>query len=96
MTKRRDGISRPDRRVAAQIETLAFMFDMSVSQMARMLAQHGIAGSDRFGPTVYRVDTVENAIFGLDSPATTTPHGGDRSVGAVHAAKKDHRRADAA
>lgn len=98
MALRKSDIVRPDRRVAAQLQTLAYIFDISPTQLRRMLHEHGIAGSDRFGPTLYRVDEVEKALFPVDrSQDGPAGFATDPSVGAVHeAAKRGNRRADAA
>ncbi len=89
MTKRKADIIRPDQRLAAQIETLAFLFDCSVSTLERAVAAGMIRASDKFGVKLFLVEDVKNALFCDDSESFEVS---DPSVAAVHAKKKINDR----
>lgn len=94
MTKPRAEIIRPDRRIAAQVETLAYIFDVGISTIQRAIAEHGIVGSSKFGPTLYRVDDVENALFSVDAmkpPPSPSPGSQAGTVGKRRYAPESHR-----
>ncbi len=78
------GVSQ--RPITATMAGLVALFGMSESTLRRAMAAHGIQGSDRFGPIVYRVDDVHNAIFPLD--AAEVPPAGSSFDPAVEAVKR--------
>ncbi len=67
MTKPRASIIRSDRRIAARIETLSHLFDVSVATLQRAIDAGQIKASNALGPPLYHVDYVEKLIFGGDT-----------------------------
>jgi hypothetical protein len=66
MTKPRAAIERPDTRIAARVETLAFLFDVSVQTVVNAVNAGKLKAScEVFGVKLYHVKTVERAVFGL-------------------------------
>lgn len=96
MTKRRDQIMRHDRRITAQVETLAHLFDVSPATIRRVIQRGNLKSSDALGPVVYRVDDVENLLF-PKSPGdnaeslSAVEDDADPSVRAVHAAAQNKK-----
>ncbi len=85
VTKRKADIIRPDQRIAAQVETLAFLFDCSVSTIERAVANGLIKPSERLGVKLFSIDEMKSLVFAneIESLAEVDP-----SVEAVNATKK--------
>lgn len=79
MTKPRASIDRPDTRIAVRVETLAFLFDVSVQTVANAVNAGKLKPSqDVFGVKLYHVKTVERAVFGLGATEQAiAPEGGE-------------------
>ena len=102
MTRRKSDITRPDKRIGARIETLAYLFDVSVQTVLNAVAKGAIKPSaEVFGVKLYHVPSVERAIFGEyafheaempeaaapdDPPAARDPY-----LEGINAAQKVHR-----
>lgn len=88
MTRALRDISRPDRRIAAKVETLAHLFDVSPETIRRAVEDGKLKPSKALGPVLYRVDDVEKLLFGDDAAAEApTPSNDDPSVRAVQGAQ---------
>lgn len=80
MTKPRAEIERPDARIGARLETLAYLFDVSVQTVLNAVAAHKIEPSrEVFGVPLYHVKTVEQAVFG--GVAVAKPVGEEEDAG---------------
>lgn len=101
MTRRKSDIARPDKRIGARIETVAYLFDVSVQTVLNAVAKGSIKPSaEVFGVKLYHVASVERAIFGARvfneaempeadeaiPPATTDPY-----LEGINAAQTVHR-----
>lgn len=65
MTRKKSDINRPDKRIGATIETLAYLFDVSVPTVVRAVKAGNVRCSEGlFGVKLYHVATVEKAVFG--------------------------------
>lgn len=104
MTVSKGSIVRPDKRVGARLETLAYLFDVSVSTVERAIAAGRILPSrEVFGVPLYHVETVEKAVFAGDllgfEASIQAAAGTDDDPyvrGARNAAKTEKRRGAAA
>ena len=84
MTRRRAEIERPDKRIAARVETLAFLFDVSVQTIVNAVKAGKIkASSEVFGVKLYHVKSVERAVFGFAEADPGAAEPGIESGGAV-------------
>lgn len=75
MTIRKGDIKRPDKRIAVAAQTLAYLFDVSVSQIEKAEAEGRITAREAFGVKRYHVDSIERVFFGDEgkvSPAEET------------------------
>jgi hypothetical protein len=103
MTRAVEHIIRPDRRVAARLETLAYLFDVSPETIRRAVEAGKLKPSKALGPPLYRVDDVEKLLFGGDTPQPSPSafHEEDPSIVGAREAfggakKKGARRAPSA
>lgn len=64
MTIRKADIRRPDKRIAVTAETLSFLFDVSVSQIEKAVAEGTIQAREAFGVKRFHVESVERVFFG--------------------------------
>jgi hypothetical protein len=94
VTKRRAEIERPDTRIAARIETLAFLFDVSVQTIANAVEAGRLKPSKEvFGVKLYHVKSVERAVFGAATESDGAGPEDDPYLKGIHVAAAGKQRA---
>lgn len=95
MTTRKSDIERPDKRIAVTAQTLSFLFDVSVSQIEKAVADGTIKAHEAFGVKRFHVATIERAFFGKTESAVASSEEADPFLEALRggdASSEKHRR----